>query len=328
MFKKLLQGKKLSYSESYKLFKNIIFKKLTQVQLTAVLISMKMRGETTDEIAGAVSALLNYAKPFPRPEYPFADIVGTGGDCSNGLNISTISAIIASSCGAYIVKHGNKSSSGCFGSSDLLSSIGIKLNLSSNQSRFILDKLGICFLFAPNYHPVLYSVRPIRKQLKTSTIFNILGPLINPSKPPYLMIGVYSSELIIPIAKVLQKLNYKHAIVINGGGMDEVVLHTQTKVAELCDNHIEEYSLSAFDFGLKTQSLNKEYVKDRGTYFKNFLQGKGKYIDKLIIAANVAMLLKLFGFPDIKENTSRALHEINSGNSYDRIIKLIKLGSK
>ncbi|CAK8740854.1 Bifunctional protein TrpGD [Sodalis praecaptivus] len=249
----LYQGGRISREQSQQLFGAIIQGQLAPEQLAAALVSMKVRGEYPEEIAGAAGALLADASPFPRPDYPFADIVGTGGDGSNSINISTASAIVAAGCGAWVAKHGNRSVSSRSGSSDLLAAFGIRLDMPAALSRQALDELGMCFLFAPQYHFGFRHSMPVRQLLKTRTLFNVLGPLINPARPPLALIGVYSPELVLPIAETLCVLGYQRAAVVHGGGMDEVALHAPTQVAELRDGAIESYTLSAADFGLSPQ---------------------------------------------------------------------------
>ncbi|GAB7200562.1 hypothetical protein OS31_23350 [Dickeya oryzae] len=168
ILEKLYRADILSQAESQQLFAAIIQGELEPTQLAAALISMKVRGEHPDEIAGAATALLADAKPFPRPDYMFADIVGTGGDGSNSINISTASAFVAAACGVKVAKHGNRSVSSRSGSSDLLSAFGIKLDMSAELSRQALDDLGVCFLFAPQYHTGFRHAMPVRQQLKNS----------------------------------------------------------------------------------------------------------------------------------------------------------------
>lgn len=180
LFEKLFRAESMSQEESQQLFAAIVRGELEPSQLAAVLISMKVRGETPAEIAGAAQALLADAQHFPRPDYLFADIVGTGGDGTNSINISTASAFVAASCGVKVAKHGNRSVSSRSGSSDLLAAFGIRLDMSAEQSRLALDDLGVCFLFAPQYHTGFRHAMPVRQQLKTRTLFNVLGPLINP----------------------------------------------------------------------------------------------------------------------------------------------------
>lgn len=255
LLNKLFGAQVLSQSESQSLFNAIIRGELTESQLAAVLISMKIRGEQPAEIAGAALACLENAQPFPRPDYAFSDIVGTGGDGANSINISTASAFVAAECGIKVAKHGNRSVSSRSGSSDLLAAFGISLEMSAQNARDTLDDLGVCFLFAPQYHSGFRHAAPVRSQLKTRTLFNVLGPLINPARPSIALIGVYQAELVKPIAETLQMLGFTRAAVVHSGGMDEVSLHAPTDVAELNHGKLSYYQLNADDFGLIPYAL-------------------------------------------------------------------------
>ncbi|CUX95960.1 Bifunctional protein TrpGD [Candidatus Gullanella endobia] len=327
----LYQGKRISREQSQKLFRGVIQGKLAPEQLAAALISMKVRGEHPEEIAGAASALLADANPFPRPNYIFADIVGTGGDNSNSINISTASAIVAAGCGAPIAKHGNRSISSYSGSSEITAAFGIRLDMPATLSRQALDELGICFLFAPQYHSGFRYAMPVRQLLKTRTLFNLLGPLINPARPPLALVGVYSPKLVLPIAETLRILGYQRAAVVHGGGMDELVLHTSTYVAELHEGIIKKYTLNAADFGLSTQpadALRGGSAEENSGILTRLLQGKGKQAHEFAVAANVALLLKLFGQENLPDNTHLVLEEIHSGAPYERVMELAARGSR
>lgn len=329
ILEQLYRAEQISRAQSQQLFSAIIQGQLEPSQLAAALISMKVRGEHPDEIAGAASALLADALPFPRPDYPFADIVGTGGDGSNSINISTASAFVAAGCGARIAKHGNRSVSSRSGSSDLLAAFGIQLNMPAQASRQALDELGVCFLFAPQYHSGFRHAMPVRQQLKTRTLFNVLGPLINPARPPLALIGVYSPELVLPIAETLRVLGYQRAAVVHGGGMDEVALHAPTEVAELNQGEISRYQLTPADFGLQPQpaeALLGGSPEENRDILARLLQGKGEHAHESAVAANVALLLKLFGQENLRDNTQQALAEIRSGAAYERVSALAARG--
>ncbi|WP_331828153.1 anthranilate phosphoribosyltransferase [Candidatus Blochmannia sp. SNP] len=323
----LYRGQNINQEQSEKLFHNIITEKLSSIQIASALISMKTRGETSEEIIGAVNILLTHAKPFPRPNNLFADITGTGGDNSNTINISTASAIVASTCGAKIIKHGNCSISSLTGSMDFLEKYNLHIKNDVQQSRKNFDELGICFLYAPQYYEVLSRIMPIRKQLKTPTLFNIVGPLINPSKPSLTLIGVYKKELLSPMIQVLQLLKYDHAIVVHCGGIDEVGLHAPTHIAELHNNTINNYVLTASDFGLDSYPIETLCCHSRNQaheYMINLLRGKGEPAHSSVIAANVALLLKLFGYDNLRANTRLALDKIHHGIPYARLLSLSK----
>ncbi|MCE0492701.1 anthranilate phosphoribosyltransferase [Vibrio salinus] len=326
---KLYEQQNLTKDESQVLFDSIIKGQLDPILMGAALTALKIKHETPDEISGAVEALLDNAKPFPRPDYDFADIVGTGGDGANTINISTTSAFVAAAAGFKVAKHGNRGVSSKSGSSDLLDAFGINLAMSVENTRKALDELGVAFMFAPQYHGGVKHAMPVRQAMKTRTIFNILGPLINPARPGIELMGVYSAELILPIAKTMLKMGMKRAAVVNGSGLDEVAIHGPTQVAEIKDGKIIEYTLTPEDFGLSTYPLsaieggvpeeNKRLVAD-------ILTGKGQPAHIAAVAANVAMLMRLFGEEDLKANAAKAIEVMNSGKAYELVEELAKRG--
>ncbi|OAT55012.1 Anthranilate synthase component II [Providencia heimbachae] len=325
IYDKLFAANALTQQESQLLFNAIIQGELTESQLAAVLISMKMRGEQPQEIAGAALACLENAQPFPRPDYLFSDIVGTGGDGANSINISTASAFVAAESGIKVAKHGNRSVSSRSGSSDLLAAFGISLDLSAQSARDALDELGVCFLFAPQYHSGFRHAAPVRTQLKTRTLFNVLGPLINPARPPLALIGVYHEALVEPVAKTLQMLGFTRAAVVHSGGLDEVSLHATTQVAELKNGILHQYQLTAADFGLmpyQLRDLEGGTPDENRILLSHLLQGRGKAAHEAAVAANVAMLMRINGHEDLKENSEHALNIIRSGKSFDRVTAL------
>ncbi|WP_032483558.1 anthranilate phosphoribosyltransferase, partial [Yersinia pestis] len=244
-------------------------------------------------------------------------------------NISTASAFVAASCGVKVAKHGNRSVSSRSGSSDLLAAFGIRLDMSAEQSRLALDDLGVCFLFAPQYHTGFRHAMPVRQQLKTRTLFNVLGPLINPARPPLALIGVYSPELVLPIAQTLKVLGYQRAAVVHGGGMDEVAIHAPTQVAELNNGSIESYQLTPEDFGLNRYplaALQGGMPEENRDILARLLQGKGETAHAAAVAANVALLLKLYGQENLRHNAQQALEMIHSGQAFDRVTALAARG--
>ena len=325
ILEQLFNGTSLSREQSKQLFSAIVQGELSNEQLAGALIALKLKGETVDEISGAVTALQTAAEPFPTPDYVFADIVGTGGDGANTINLSTASAIIAASMGAKVAKHGNRSVSSKTGSSDVLAALGARLDLDATTARKALDEIGICFLFAPQYHRGFKHAVPVRQALKTRTIFNILGPLINPAKPKHQLLGVYDEKLLQPYAETALALGHQHSIVVHGAGLDEVALHAETQVAEIYQGKIERYTLTAEDFGLKPQPLDAirgGEPEQNAQYIRALLQGKGEPAHVNAVAANTALLLRLFGYQDLKQTTQQVLEQIASGNAYKTLEKL------
>ena len=327
LLEQLYSGKTLNKEESSLIFNAIMQGELNNEQIAAMLIALKVRGATIDELSGAVSASLQNAKPFPRPDYPFADIVGTGGDGQNTINISTASAIVAASMGAKVAKHGNRSVSSKSGASDVLTALGVNVNVTPEQARQALDDIGVCFLFAQQYHSGFKHVAPVRSALKTRTLFNILGPLINPARPTYHLLGVYAPELVKTYAETAVALGHQHTFVVHGAGLDEVAVHGETQVAEIKNGKIDYFTLTPEDFGLKTQSLESlrgGEPQDNAQYLTALLQGKGKAEHANAVAANVALLLKLFGHDDLKQNVQNVLTQLASGKAFETLQHLTK----
>jgi len=326
---KLYEQQSLSQSESQELFDHIIRGEMDPILMSAVLTALKIKGETPDEIAGAAKALLANANPFPRPDYDFADIVGTGGDGSNTINISTTSAFVAAACGVKVAKHGNRGVSSKSGSSDLLDSFGINLAMSAEDTRQALDDLGVAFLFAPQYHGGVRHAMPVRQTMKTRTIFNILGPLINPARPNIELMGVYSLDLVRPIAETMLQMGLKRAAVVHGSGLDEVAVHGETHVAEIKDGQIVEYTLTPQDFGLEAYPLDAikgGEPEENRAIITDILNGKGTPAQLAAVAVNVALLLRLFGKEDLKANAAQAIDVMNSGKAYELVQQLANRG--
>ena len=325
LLEQLYSGHSLSTSESTALFNAVIQGELSNEQIAAMLIALKVRGANTEEITGAVAASLQNAKAFPHPNYSFADIVGTGGDGQNTINISTASAIVAASMGAKVAKHGNRSVSSKSGASDVLTALGVNVNVTPEQARQALDEIGVCFLFAQQYHSGFRYVAPVRAALKTRTIFNILGPLINPARPTYHLLGVYAPELVKIYAETAVALEHQHSFVVHGSGLDEVALHGETQVAEIKNGKIEYFTLTPEDFGLKAQSLESlrgGEPQENAQMLTALLQGKGKAEHANAVAANTALLLKLFGHDDLKQNVQNVLAHLASGKAFETLQKL------
>lgn len=325
ILEQLYNGNPISKAESTALFNSVIQGQLSNEQIAAMLVALKVRGATIDEISGAVTASLQNAHPFPRPDYPFADIVGTGGDGQHTINISTASCITAAAMGVKVAKHGNRSVSSKSGASDVLTALGVNVNVSPDTARRALDEIGVCFLFAQQYHSGFRYVAPVRAALKTRTMFNILGPLINPARPAYHLLGVYAPELVKTYAETAVALGHEHTFVVHGAGLDEVALHGETQVAEIKNGQIDYFTLTAADFGLKPQSLESlrgGEPQENAQMLTALLQGKGKAEHANAVAANTALLLKLFGFEDLKQNTQNVLETLSSGKAFETLEKL------
>lgn len=328
---KLFEGKDLTQSESTEIFSQLITGQLSDVEMTSLLVCLKLKKEQPEEIAGAAMALRENAIKLPSTQYQTADSCGTGGSGMNTVNISTMVAFVLAEIGLPMVKHGNRSISSKCGSADVLEQLGVSIDMNEVDAKNCLDNTNFCFLFAPYYHPGVGNVMPIRKQLKTRTIFNLLGPLINPASPEFQLMGVYSPELCLPAAKTLQLAGCKAAMVVHSQGYDEITLHSPTTVVELEAGKLNSYTIDHNDFGLpkcNETDIAGNSPKENSEFFVNLLKGN-LTTSKLeaianTVAANAGALLKVSGLSKtLIEGTQQALAVINSGKAYDRLNKVV-----
>lgn len=325
----LYRGENISREQAHALFEQVMSGDMDPIVLSSLLTALKMKGETSDEIAGAASALLATAKPFPRPDYAFCDIVGTGGDGMNTINVSTTSALVAAACGIKVAKHGNRGVSSKSGSSDLLEQLGIRLDLNPEQARRCLDDTNVCFLFAPHYHGGIRHAMPVRQALKTRTIFNVLGPLINPARPGFMLLGVYSPALVRPIADTLVAMGLERGMVVHGSGLDEIAIHGSTHIAEINKGDITEYDITPEALGLERHDISAieggEPAENR-LITEALLAGEGTLAQQSVIAMNVAPLLVMSGqVENLKQGVERALSVLRSGRAMDVAKQLAEL---
>ena len=241
----------LSAKESETVIDEIMSGQASQIQMAAFLTAMSIKKETIEEITGAAAGMRKHCIKLLN-DMDILEIVGTGGDKSNSFNISTTSAFVVSATGIPVAKHGNRAASSKCGAADVLEALGAKITISSEKSRQILDKINFCFLFAQNYHIAMKYVAPVRKELGIRTIFNILGPLVNPAGANMQLLGVYDEDLIEPMAKVLSNLGVKSAMVVYGkDGLDEISASSLTKVCEVVNGNYKTYEIEPEQFGMK-----------------------------------------------------------------------------
>ncbi|ATG73481.1 glutamine amidotransferase [Zobellella denitrificans] len=325
----LYRGEHISRAQAQALFGELLRGDMDQMTMASLLTVLKMKGETPDEIAGAAQALLEAASPFPRPDYAFCDIVGTGGDGMNTINVSTTSALVAAACGIKVAKHGNRGVSSKSGSSDLLEQLGIDLNMSPDTARRCLDEANVCFLFAPKYHGGIRHAMPVRQTLKTRTIFNVLGPLVNPARPDFMLLGVYSEALVRPIADTLVAMGLKRGMVVHGSGLDEIAIHGPTQVAEILNGEIIEYSITPEELGLRRYDISAiagGEPSENKAITLSLLQGGGTPAQQSVIAINVAPLLVMSGRAEtLKEGVEQVLAVLKSGKAMEVANKLAEL---
>ena len=243
----------LSHLEMLTMMRLIMGGALSPVLTAGFLIALRAKQETVGEITAAAEVMREFVTPVAVSSADhLVDVVGTGGDGAQTFNISTAAMFVASAAGAKIAKHGNRSVSSKSGSADVLEALGVNLQLSPAQVAQCIEKIGAGFMFAPNHHPAMKNVGPVRKELGVRTIFNILGPLTNPANAKHMLMGVFHPELVGIQTRVLQNLGMKHALVVYGrDGLDEISLQGPTLIGELKDGQVREYEINPLDFGLK-----------------------------------------------------------------------------
>ncbi|WP_371377116.1 anthranilate phosphoribosyltransferase [Thalassotalea aquiviva] len=296
LLQQLIDQHDLSMPQAQEFFADVVNGNVAPERLAAVLTALKMKGESPDEIAGAAVAIRQAATAFPRMPYPLVDCVGTGGDGANTINISTTAAIVAACCGLKVAKHGNRSVSSKSGSADLLEAFEVNLNMTPEVAAKCIDQTNLCFLFAPKYHTGFKHAGPVRQAMGVRTIFNILGPLVNPASPKVMLLGVYSEALLEPMAKALVLTGVERAWVVHGSGLDELAIHGDSTVLEIQDGKIKPLKINPEDFGLKRhpiKDIEGGTPEQNAEFTRAILTGKGQQAHRDAVILNAAALLYL-----------------------------------
>jgi anthranilate phosphoribosyltransferase len=316
---KLLTGEDLPIEDSEHLFERLVVGKLEPAEIAGMLIALRMKGETPEEMIGAARALSAAALPFERPDYLYADCCGTGGDGSGLINVSTATAFVAVACGLPVAKHGNRSVSSRCGSADVLEAVGANIETSPEKARELLDKTGFCFLFAPAYHPGMKHAAVVRRQLEVRTIMNLLGPCINPARPPVQLLGVADPKMLRRVALTLEAVGVHEALVVHGSGLDEVALHAETRALRLSGGTIEEVEITPEDAGLERAPLKVVTggdVAENAVRFETLLSGRGGKAEEDIVVLNTAALLMTAGkAANLRDGAALAREGIASGTA-------------
>jgi anthranilate phosphoribosyltransferase len=292
---------------------------MPEPMMAAAFVALRIKGVTADELTGAATALRSHARPFPAPDYLFADSCGTGGDFSGSINVSTASGFVAAACGLPVVKHGNRSFTSKCGSADVLEALGARLDLSALESRDILDQTGFCFLLAPYYHPGIAHAGPVRRALKVRTIMNLLGPCLNPARPPVQLLGVADPKSLQPIAETLRALGVDRALVVHGSGLDEIALHGFTSAILLRDGKLEPIEITPEQAGLERmplQQIKGGSPQENAERLVGILSGAGGSADIAVVALNAGALLMTAGkVADLREGVGFAMDAMRSGRA-------------
>lgn len=316
---KLLSGEDLPIDDAEHLFERLVIGKLSDAEIAALLIALRMKGETPEEMIGAARALSAAALPFERPDYLYADCCGTGGDGSGLINVSTATGFLAAACGLPVAKHGNRSVSSKCGSADVLEALGAKIDISPERARDLLDTVGFCFLFAPAYHPGMKHAAPVRKALEVRTVMNLLGPCINPARPPIQLLGVADPRMLRRIAETLDAMGVERALIVHGGGLDEVALHDETRCIRLDQGNIDEIVLTPEEAGIARAPLiavTGGEASENAARLTALFDGDGTGPEADIVVLNTAALLLTAGLvTTLREGADLAREQLASGGA-------------
>ncbi len=328
MLEKLLEGHHMSESEAGLLMKAWLSEQLSDVQTGAFLMALRAKGVTGSELS-SMAKVLREACPLPCaiPTAPMVDTCGTGGDGADTFNISTAVAFTAATCGAIVAKHGNRSASGKVGSADVLESLDLKLNAPLEKVVHAIENIHVTFLFAPLWHPALVNLAPLRKSLGVRTVFNLLGPLVNPLRPGAQVLGVAKNELLEPMGEALQKLNLKKAVVVHGaGGLDEASLESINQVRFIENGEMRSELLNPIDLGLDqapVEDLKGGDLETNKQILSAVLQGKGTKAQLHVVALNTALVLWAADVQnDLKVGVIQALNSLREGQPWHLLQQL------
>jgi anthranilate phosphoribosyltransferase len=324
----------LTLAEARSVMAEILSGACTDAQIAALLVALRMKGETVDEIVGFAQAIRGAATPLPLAgEHPLdvsgterdalVDTCGTGGDASGTFNISTATALTVAGAGVRVAKHGNRSVTSKCGSADVVEALGVRLTLSPAQVARCLDRVGIAFLFAPAMHSAMKYVQPARRELRLRTVFNLLGPLTNPANASAQVVGVYSGELVETLARVLLQLGLDRALVVHGSdGLDEITITGPTQVAEVRDGAVRVYEIAPEEFGLARAPLESILGGDaqrNAEIVRAVLSGERSPRRDVVLLNSAAALVAAGRADSIKDAIPLAAYSIDSGNALGKL---------
>jgi anthranilate phosphoribosyltransferase len=319
--KKVVDKQDLTYDEAHEVMLEIMSGRTTPTQNAAFLAALSTKSakaETIDEISGCAEAMRSLATPVPHPGMEVLEIVGTGGDGAHSFNISTTAAMVIASAGVKVAKHGNRAASSLSGTADCLEALGVNIREDPAKCLEMLEETNFCFMFAQQYHSAMKYVGPIRKELGIRTVFNILGPLTNPAKPEYFLLGVYDEYLVEPVAKVLASLGVKRALVVYGKDkLDEISASAPTTVCELREGYYRTFEITPEEFGLvrgKKEDIVGGTPAENAQITRDILSGKEQGTRRTIVLLNAGAALFAAGkAKDIQEGIALAAEKIDSG---------------
>ncbi len=332
ILERLASRDSLSADEMEEVVGAVMAGELTAAQIAGILMALRTKGETIDEITGAARAMRSHARPVGGSR-TVVDTCGTGGDGSGTFNISTTAALIAAGAGVVVAKHGNRAMSGKVGGADVLEALGVKIDLEPDAVERCLDEAGIAFLFAQAFHPAMRHAGPVRRELGVRTIFNLLGPLSNPAGATRQVLGVFDQRWVEPLASALGQLGSERALVVHGvDGLDEISLCAPTRVAELCDGRVRTYEIAPEDFALSrcaAGDLKGGDVSENAAIVRRVLRDDATQAQSSISLLNAAAAIWIGGgAPSLIDGLERARSSISSGQAAAALEKLVEVSNR
>jgi len=330
---RLIDRHDLSFAEMRELMEHIMGGQLTPAQIAAVLVALRMKGETVSEIAAAATVMRELSSKVKLQNTGhLIDTCGTGGDGISTFNVSTASAFVAAAAGAHVAKHGGRSVSSTCGSADVLERLGVNVSLAPEQVAQCVDNIGIGFMFAPNHHSAMKHAAPVRRELGVRTLFNMLGPLTNPANAQNQLLGVFNQSLTGKLAQVMGELGSRHVLVVHGAdGMDEISINTETYIAELKDGKVSEYSVTPEQFGL-TRASNELLRVSNADEACDMLRGvlnNQPGAPRDIVQLNAGAAIYVAGLSaSLGEGILRAAEVIADGSAKARLEQLIEFSNQ
>jgi anthranilate phosphoribosyltransferase len=326
--RKLVERNDLERSEMYGVFSEMMDGLASETQKAALLVALRMKGETPEEITGAAIAMRERVTPLDVDSTDLVDTCGTGGDGRGTFNISTLAALVAAGAGARVAKHGNRAVSSSCGSADVLAALGVNIDLDALQMSAVLKKTGIAFLFAPKLHPAMGAVAGVRRQLGVRTIFNVLGPLTNPAFARRQVMGVYAPQLVDVVARVLLALGAVHAMVVHShDGLDEISVSAPTRVSEIRDGEIRSYEVTGEDLGVGNHSMDEMAGGDaamNARIARSILEGQINGPRAAIVVANAGAALYVSGAAaTLRDGVEMARESLGSGRALAKLEELV-----
>ncbi len=329
--RRAIDGQNLGRDEMHEVFGHVMDGAASDVLKSALLVALRMKGETAEEITGAAMAMRERVTPIDVNRDDLVDTCGTGGDGRGTFNVSTIAALVAAGAGANVAKHGNRAVSSSCGSADVLSALGVHIDLDAARMAEVLRRAGIAFLFAPKLHPAMAAVAGVRKELGVRTIFNVLGPLTNPAFAKRQVLGVYAERLVDVVAQVLNALGAKHALVVHSrDGLDEISISAATRVCEVRDGEMRSYEVTPEELGLPRHPIEAVAGGDaraNANIAREVLNGaNGARHD--IVVANAGAALYVGGLaPTIRDGVALAKESVASGRAYEKLQQLVSVSN-